>query len=46
MKCHIQIDAKLKNCVLFGIDKQVPLLGFDPYRSGTTKFPILWKKHP
>jgi hypothetical protein len=36
MKCHIQIDVKLQNCVLFGIDKQVALLGFDPYRSGTT----------
>jgi hypothetical protein len=35
-KYHIQIDAKLQNCVLFGIDKQVALLGFDPYRSGTT----------
>ncbi len=36
MKCHIQIDVKLQNCILFGIDKQVALLGFDPYRSDTT----------
>ncbi len=36
MKCHIQIDAKLQNCVLFGIDKQEAFLGFEPYRSGTT----------
>jgi hypothetical protein len=36
MKCHIEMDAKLKTLCPLRTDKQVALLGFDPYGSGTT----------